>query len=92
MVFKRSRLRCHGPDPVLAARRALTRAQWAPVDLTLTRSTVETSRPAAGEGRARARRRSIVETSTPAAGDRSVYPVGRSPGQGAGYGGRRGDL
>ena len=37
----------------------LTRAQWAPVDLTLTRSTVETSRPAAGEGRARARRRNI---------------------------------
>ena len=29
------------------------------VDLTLTRSTVETSRPAAGEGRARARRRNI---------------------------------
>ena len=39
--------------------RSHTRAQWAPVDLTLTRSTVETSRPAAGEGRARARRRDI---------------------------------
>lgn len=44
---------------LLAARRALTCAQWAPVDLTLTRSTVETSRPAAGEGRARARLRDI---------------------------------
>ena len=34
---------------LLAARRALTRAQWAPVDLTLTRSTVETSRTAGRE-------------------------------------------
>eukprot|EP00966_Prymnesium_polylepis_P156774 3622380-Prymnesium_polylepis.1 len=42
---------------LLAARRALTRAQWAPVDLTLTRSTVatvETSQPVARKGRARA--------------------------------------
>ena len=44
-----------------------------------------------GRPRGRAGRALVVETSTPAAGDRSVYPVGRSPGQGAGSGGPRSD-
>jgi|EP00966_Prymnesium_polylepis_P116087 hypothetical protein len=56
----------------------------APVDVTLPPYGVySASDGAAGEGRARAL---VVETSTPAAGDRSVYPVGRSPGQGASSG------
>eukprot|EP00966_Prymnesium_polylepis_P337200 7391937-Prymnesium_polylepis.2 len=40
------------------------------------------------EPRGKAERALVVET---AAGDRSVYPVGRSPGQGAGSGGLTSD-